>query len=354
MNIKIHSAEINRIMKTISKCIDTKLNSSRANILITHEDNQLKFRATNGTFHAEMSAPVLGGDGESFCVDGSMFAKVCAMNNGEIEIRTDGKICTIKGVGRTKLPIVEADVPEIEELEGNSITVNGWKLTDCYKHVSYAVATDESRVILTGVLVECEVDTMRMVSLDGFQMSMEETDCKGDVVRAVIPGTFMNLVSGAVGNEEYITLTVSDSAVQAKSDGMLIRGALLSGEYPDYHRILPTEFKIHSKVNAETVRNALKAGGVVNNKQNLVKINVGADVMTISNNGEQAQFEAEVPCETQGDGLLIAFNDKYLMNTMNVLDEDDAEMCFNSAVTPVVVKTINGKGIRLVLPVRVQ
>ena len=105
MKIKIQSAELNRMMKTISQCIDPRF-SGRGNIEFIYDNNMLSIRGTNGQVTAVVSTPVLGGDGEIFCIDGAMFAKVCALCNGEIEISTDGKNCIVKGAGRTRLPII--------------------------------------------------------------------------------------------------------------------------------------------------------------------------------------------------------------------------------------------------------
>ena len=354
MNIKIHSNELNRMMKTIVQCIDQRDITNKANICITHDDNKLSIRAANGIFSAVMTAPVMGGDGESFCVDGSMFAKVCAMCSGEISIVTDGKTCTVKGLGRTKLPIVNANIPEYEPVKGNTITTTGEKFSGCYGSVAYAIAADQTRIQLTGVLMECANDRMKMVALDGVQMSIEEDDCTGDGVKAIVPGSFMKLIASSTGNAEDLRITFSKTGVQAETDSMMMKCGLLAGEYVDYNRILPKDFNTKVKVNVSAMRDALKAGNVVNSKQSLVKLDVGPDMIMIRNNSESADYEADIPCETNGNGLKIAFNEKYLMNTISALSTDDAVMNMNSGSSPVVMTGMDGKGYRLVLPVRVM
>lgn len=354
MKIKIHSSELNRMLKTVVQCIDTKIQTKNSNINIIHDNNLLAIRATNGTFSAVMTAPLMGGTGESFYVDGAMFAKVCAMCSGEIEISTDEKTCTVKGAGRTRIPIVNTDLPNFERVTGSTAIIEATKFTNCYNHVAYAIAQDQSRIQLTGVLTEITDNVVKMVALDGFQMSIEEADCEGDDMKAIIPGFFMKLVSSATFPGDKIKLTTDGHFIQVETDGALLKCGCLAGEYVDYSRILPTEFAIRCKANVSSLRDALKAGSVINNKQALVKLEVSSDAITIQNNSEQADYEANVPCETQGNGLRIAFNEKYLMNTINAIDTDDAELNFNNGVTPVVVKSMNGKGIRLVLPVRVQ
>ena len=156
MKIKIHSSELNRMMKTIVQCIDTKDISKLSNIEIIYDNNLLTIRGTDGHFAAVMSTPVLGGNGESFCVDGTMFAKVCAMCSGEIDISTDGKSCTIKGAGRTKLPIVDVKIPAYNRVSGKTSEIPAENIARCYNGVSYAVSADQTRIQLTGILTETD------------------------------------------------------------------------------------------------------------------------------------------------------------------------------------------------------
>ena len=356
MNIKIHSSELNRMMKTISQCIDSRF-PSHSNIEVIWDNSLLSIRGTNGVFHGTVSTPLLGGDGESFCVDGAMFAKVCAMCSGEVEIRTDGKNCIIRGAGRTRLPIMNADIPKQARVTGKAVSVSAENLARCWNGVSYAVSSDQTtnRIQLTGVLTEVGYFGMRMVALDGFQMSMETVACDGDEMKIIIPGTFMKLIVQGAAPGEDVTLRTDGTRIEASTDSMIVSAGLLTGEYPDYNRILPTAFKTECLIDVNVLKDALKSGSVVNNKQNLVKIDVGEEELKVMNNSEEADYEADVPCITEGDTLKIAFNQKYLMNTMNTVSTDKAIIKFNNSVSPCIVqgKDMDG-GIRLLLPVRTQ
>ena len=353
MNIRIHSSELNRMLKTISKCTDPRISGSLANIEIGGYPDGLYLHASNGTMIATMTTPMLGLDEETFCVDGSMLKKVCEKCSGEIEIATDGKVCTIKGTGRTRLPIVDAQIPQFQEIKGDCMTVSAGDLTRCYRRVRHAVSSDENRIVLTGVLTENVGGKLSMTALDGFQMSVESTSCDGDDMKMIVPAGFMDLLTEAAGPEETVTFVLDGHRLTAKTEGVVMACGLIAGEYPDVSKILPTEFATECLVKVSEVMDALKSGSVINSKQNLVKLQVGADSIRIMNNSEEADYEADVPCETQGDGLMIAFNQRYLMAAMGAIDGEDAVMCFNSSVKPCVVKEKDGSGVRLVLPVRV-
>lgn len=354
MNIKIHSSEINRMMKIISQCIDTRDNGNRSNIEIGSIFNSLYIHAANGTVIATVTTPMLGLDQEKFCVDGQMFGKVCAMCNGDIDISTSGNICTIKGTGRTRIPIVNATIPRhIDMSETKTVTVAAEDLIRCYGNVAHAVSADNSRIQLTGILTENTDGKFSMTALDGFQMSVETAVCEGDDVRLIIPASFLKLTAQASAVGEQIKLITDGKKLIAQTDSMVLTCGLLSGDYPDVARILPKEFSTECMVKVDELRNALKSGSVINSKQNLVKLEIGEETIKVMNNSEEADYEAEVSCDTHGNKLLIAFNQKYLMNTINAVSDESAVMCFNSSTSPCVVKEKDGDGIRLVLPVRV-
>lgn len=355
MKIKIHSNELNRMMKTISACINQK-DSKYGNIEIVHDNNLLTIRGTDGFFQAELSAPMLGSDGERFCIDGGMFAKVIGMCNGEVEISTTEKVCTIKGVGRTRIPIMDVDIPAFDDVSGTELRISAEDFQKSYGHVAYAVSTnfDQSRIQLTGVLLESSGAMANMTALDGFQMSVEHFPYEGGEVKIVVPGAFMNLISKGVCLGETITMTTDGKRMKVQTDGMTLQCGLLAGNFPDTKRIVPESFATMCRISADALRDALKAGNVVNNKQSLVKLEIVADSVTVRNNSEQADYDAEIPCETNGKDLVIAFNDRYLLNALSAIDGDEAVLNFNNSVNPLVVTENDKDCIRLCLPVRVM
>lgn len=355
MNIIINSSEINWMMKTISQCIDPRDSKNRANIEIGSLGNSLYIHSSNGSVIATMTTPMLGLEYEKFCVDGQMFGKVCATCNGDISISTDGKTCTIKGTGRTRIPLVDATLPKHMDMDKiMKIKVRAEDLIRCYGHVAYAVSSENARIQLTGILTESSSGRLTMTALDGFQMSIESADCSGDDAKMIIPANFLKLIAQATIPGEDIELITDGGKVVAKTDSTTLTSGLLTGDYPDVQRILPKEFATECMVNVDELKNALKSGSVINSKQNLVKLEITDKSVKVTNNSEEADFEAEISSEMHGPALKIAFNQKYLMNTINAIDNGFAVMNFNSSTAPCIVKEKDGSGVRLVLPVRVM
>ena len=280
MNVRVHSVEMNRTMKIINQCID----NIYENVEVIHDNNLLTVRGTNSVASAVVSMPLLGGDGSSFCVDGAMLTRVCANCKGEIEIISDDKVCTIKGAGRTRLPIVAKKVPAFTPVTGKSMTIQGNALIRCYGKANYAVSTNQARVNLTGVSVNAEGGRVKFAALDGFQLAVESTKYEGDDMKILIPGAFLKIVCNSVTFDDEVKITTDGKRVQVTTADLMMNCALLADSFPAYEGMLPQEFKTEVLVNIEAVKDALKSGSVVQNKDSAVRISVEDGCMRIRNN----------------------------------------------------------------------
>lgn len=352
MNIQINGTEMSRMMKTILQCTDNKTQSKLSNICITHEENLLKIRSANGQFMAEMATPLLGGDGESFCVDGSMFAKVCGLCKGNISISTNEKDCVIKGSGRTRLPIVNVKIPAVEKVKGESIFVKGEHIAAAYFGIEHAIGEDQSRVTLTGIHAECLPEGLKMTALDGFRMAQETVDCDGDAMDIIIPGGFMKLVVSSIGPDDTIHVTSDGKRIQVETDGMILTASLLTGQFPPVERLIPEAFKTELMVNSDDLKDALRASSVINNSNKTVRFYVEDDKLRVTNNCEQADYEAEIGCSVQGEKIMVAFNQEYITDAIRSVDDDDVIIKLNTKVSPVMITRKNASGFRILSPVR--
>lgn len=353
MRIKLNGADLNRMMKIIRTCMDNK-SITRSNIQITHADGRLQIRATNGTFYGSVYTALPGGDGDSFCIDGSIFAKVIGLCSGEVEISTDDKSCTVKGTGRTRIPILTIKIPEVEPVTGSSVELKADDFKYCYGHVSYAISTDISRMILTGVYMEKTGSRMQFTALDGFQLAIESAEASGDDISMVVPGGFMEWISTSLASGETLKLTTNGTQIMAETESMTLCCGLLVGKFIDYRRMMSESFRTEIMINTDHIRDAVKSEMIISTKNSLLRMNVSEDRISISGNSADADYDADISCEMRGEPLDVAFNNKYLINMLNAIDTEHTLIKFNTSVSPVIVQ---GKGqdcIHLCLPVRLK
>lgn len=353
MKVKVNGSELGRVAKILSGIVNSK-DSAMSNIRISGDVNGLTFYATNGVIGAKMTIPMMGVEEETFCVDGVMFNRIMQGAGKEVEISTDGKTCSIKTAGRTRIPMVNAELNEMEPAHGNTFAVTADGFAFAADSVAHAVSGDDSRAILTGVLMDMGKDEVRFVALDGFRLAVEELTLPcPEGIRMVVPGACMKRICGSVLPGEEITVTTDGKRATFRTDSIEITCVLLTGEYVDYKRILPTSFQTSVRVKTEELKAVIRAGQVASEKNNLVEMEIGEDTLTVRSRSESADFEASVPCVTQGDGLRTAYNEKYLLDSLNSISAEYVTMNFNRPTEPVVMKTDGTNAIRLLLPVRI-
>lgn len=356
MKVRVHSADLSRALNVLNGVMDSRVEHGRA-VEITDDPNGLILRVASSEMSIRMAIPMMGGDGECVCVDGQMLRNVVRMCRGEVTITTNEKSCLIEGNGRTRIPVLAVQVPRAAEVSGKEIVVRSETLGRIAEKVMYAISQESARPILTGMMVESEHGRLRAVALDGFQLSTETCEARCEEgIHMVIPGKAVKQVAQCLADGEDVRITADRHRVRFVTDEMELVCVLLNGEFVDYKRILPDGYRVSAKVRVDALKDIVKASTVTANKNNLVKLRFAEDKLTVSSNSEVADFEGDVECMTEGDGVRIAFNSGYLQNALNAIDSEYVIFRMNSGTTPAVLVGDGdgaGDGFRLVLPVRV-
>lgn len=256
------------------------------------------------------------------------------------------------------------EYPEMAEVNaGTIVKIPQNKLREMISRVVFAIATDESRQILTGCLLEVTRDEARMVALDGFRLAMqkvfqpfqlpEEQEC----LKAVIPGRVLNELSKILlEDEDFCTLLIDKTRMQATFGNTRLSTVLLAGEYIDYRKILPPSFKTQAKADRVQVQNAIDRASLMarEGKNNLIRMSFSQNTLAITSNAEMGDVLEEMDATLQGDPIDIAFNAKYITDVIRNITDDELCMKFNSNVSPCVVCPQEGEQfLYLILPVRV-
>ena len=257
-----------------------------------------------------------------------------------------------------------ADYPEMGDVDkGVNVSIPQKQLREMISRVVFAIATDESRQILTGCLLEVTADEARMVALDGFRLAMQKVYQPFELpegtenLKAVIPGRVLGELSRILADEdEFCRMLIDKTRMQAFFGNTKLSTVLLAGEYIDYRRILPPSFKTTVTANRDEVQNAIDRASLMarEGKNNLIRMAFSADTMAITSNAELGDVHEELDARLDGDPLDIAFNAKYITDVIRNITDDELCMHFNSNVSPCIVKPREGdQFLYLILPVRV-
>ena len=230
-------------------------------------------------------------------------------------------------------------------------------LKNMIKGTSFAIAQDEARPILQGILFEVKNKELNLVALDGYRLAVRsELLDLDDNIEVVIPGKTLNEVSKILeDNEEILKITFTHNHILFNVDNTKIISRLLDGKFVNYLSLLPQEYKLLVNIKKQDFQNGLERASLMakDGNSNLIKLDVQEESLIITSNSQLGKVREEVSANLQGEGIQIAFNSRYLLDVLKNMEEEDIVIEMTSSVSPCVIKGKNSNNAKyLVLPVR--
>ncbi len=337
-------------------------------VLIEADESGITLTCSDGSLTIETSLCAEVREEGRAVLPGKLFTELCRkLPGGEVTIKVgDNHMASIRCMSfKSNLAgMSPVEYPEMATVDaGTTVSIAQKTLREMISRVVFAIATDESRQILTGCLLEVTAQEARIVALDGFRLAIQkiqqdfELPQGVETFKAVIPGRVLNELSKILAeSEDACSMLIDRTRMQATFGNTRLSTVLLAGEYIDYRRILPLTFKTVVKVDRVGVQSAIDRASLMarEGKNNLIRMSMTGDTLAITSNAELGDVLEELEATLQGDPIEIAFNAKYITDVIRNITDDELSMHFNSNVSPCVVSPIDGdQYLYLILPVRV-
>jgi DNA polymerase-3 subunit beta len=232
--------------------------------------------------------------------------------------------------------------------------------------VAMAAATDESRPIFTGVKMELDEKKLRLAATDGYRLSVKTvTNLKGLKKRKslVVPARALMELVRAITATETEAKEVILAATEEERQLIMAYGEvevvtrILEGEFPDFDKIIPTSHTTSIALDTEELLQAVRAAAVfAKDSANIVRFKVSDKGLLISANAPQVgENEVELSGKKTGEDAEIAFNSRYLLEMLNVIEVKELKLEMSGPLSPGVFKPKEDNGlIHIIMPVRVQ
>lgn len=251
------------------------------------------------------------------------------------------------------------DFPNLAKINENMIfTIPQGLLKNMIKGTSFAIAQDETRPILQGILFEIKDSNLNLVALDGYRLALRSEFINSEnTINAVIPGKTLNEVAKILeDSNNLVNITFTPNHILFNMGNTKVISRLLEGEFIKYDTLLPKDHKVLVTVNKQDFQSCIERASLVakEGNSNLVKFDIKDDSIVITSNSQLGKVREEVSIDLQGEDLQIAFNSKYLIDVLKNMEGDKIELKFTSSVSPCIIKNKNNNSCEyLVLPVRV-
>ena len=280
----------------------------------------------------------------------------------EIEFAAeDGKVIVRSGRSRFTLATLPArDFPNVEDSIGtHKITLEQGQLRRLIERTAFAMAQQDVRYYLNGMLWELQPRMLRVVATDGHRLAMCSLDSEFTVEenkQVILPRKGVLELSRLLQDEGgEVTIVIGDNHIRATTDEFTFTSKLVDGKFPDYERVLP---KNSDKVvigSREELRHAFTRTAILSNeKYRGVRISLTDGAMQIvANNPEQEEAEETVNVDYQGDTLEIGFNVSYLLDVLGVLDSDEVKLSLADPNSSALLEEPeHGDSLYVVMPMR--
>ena len=334
-----------------------------SNVLLSLEGNQLSLTGTD--LEVELVGRVelasAGVDGE-VTVPARKLVDICKTlpEGSEIEFTVEAGKATVKaGRSRFTLSTLPAsEFPSVEEGQGElSLQLPQALVKRLIERTAFAMAQQDVRYYLNGMLLEIKSGRLRMVATDGHRLALctapEAVDA-GDAA-VIIPRKGVLELSRLLEGDENVRLVIGSNHVRASTEQYTFTSKLVDGKFPEYERVLPkSPDKAVIGGRIELKQAFTRTAILSNEKYRGVRLKLSNDALEITaNNPEQEQAEEIVNVEYQGDNLEVGFNVSYLLDVLSVLDGNKVRLSLaDSASSALLEEAETGDSLYVVMPMR--
>jgi DNA polymerase-3 subunit beta len=362
MDLKVTQENLNNALNNVARvAIGRTTLPILNNILIKTENNQLKISATNLDIAISQKIGTKITKNGSLTIPAKLFQEFInnlpktvislKQQDNKLQISTDNYTSTINGSPIEDYPVM----PEIKK--GKPFVLKTKLFKKALQQVIFAASSDESRPILTGVFINTRQGKLYIASTDSYRLAEKQVCPIKEEVSLLIPSNALQDLLRIIGDQDAdLQIFFDEQQVRFIVDDIELITRLIDGNYPDYNKLIPTQFSNTATVNKQELTTIAKISGLFSRE------NAGSiTVMTNEAEGELsvksiASQVGENHSKTQGKikgSGEITLNSRYLIEGLQAIEAEEVDFCFNGKLDPIVLKSPNNKDYQhIIMPLK--
>ncbi len=373
MKVSLISENLQKKILFVNHAISTRSQLlTLLNFLIEAKEGKLIISATDLEIGIIIEIPAKTEKAGSITVSAKTFVEmVGTISSEKIKLETTQEGLTLTGEGEeTVFQTTPTDeFPKLYEDKGKKIMVLRRETAgkDLLR-VVFAASPDSERPALSGVLIKEEENGFLLVATDGYRLSLKKHALQGtgktqteEKISILVPSRVIRelIQMEKDSGEEDIAVYVSKEKNQIifSQDDTTLIGRLIEAEFPNYEKIIPTEFSTKTVFEREKLQKAIKAGYVfARQTAGIIKLSIEKGKILVSANAPSVGKNlVEVEAKTTGEENEIAFNARYLLDFLSNSTSETASFEMNGPLNPGVFReTDDPSFMHLIMPIRVQ
>ena len=233
-----------------------------------------------------------------------------------------------------------SEFPEFPVDAGTGITLPAATLVSVSEHVVKAASRDDTRPVLTGVLVRLEADTLTMVATDSYRLAVSHGEITGgpsEPVEALVPARALAEAQRviALAGVDEVELVLTESQGTLRAGGVRLTTRLIDGQFPDYRQLIPDRFEHDLVLSRPELLGVLTRIGVLAQRNTPVRMSFETGQLTVSAVSDQlGEGRESLPVPFSGEPLEIGFNVEFLRAGVDSIGGDSVHLGIISPLRP--------------------
>ena len=367
MNIQINRETLLKPLSSVSSIVERRHTLPiLSNLLLEAKNEKMVLTATDLEMQISLSINTAIGGELSTNISAKKLLDICRAlpDNTDINMTTtDSRVAVKAGKSKFNLQTLPAiDYPVMSKAVGTdtiTIKIGQNTLKKLFKQVEFAMAQQDIRYYLNGLLFEVTGNRLNIVGTDGHRLSFTSTELSTSYNKQeiIIPRkTVVELIKLLDDSEDEVTIELSSTQVNFSFGDIKLITKVIDGKFPDYTRVIPVGHQNNFTVDRMTILLAMQRASILSNeKYRGIRMVLGSNSLRlISTNSEQEEAEEELEINYPGDALDIGFNVTYLIDVLNNVSNPEVVFSFADANSSCLITVPNDQDYKyVVMPMRI-
>ena len=308
-----------------------------SNLLFQVEGKQLRLTATDMEVELNCEIECTPDTDGAIALPARKLFDICRALPNDAELVVDGsgsKTKVSSGRSRFSLASMKADeFPSVGAFEADvKLELDVEVLNDLIESTHFAMAHQDVRYYLNGLLLELDNDRIRAVATDGHRLALCEKSVElamDEARQVIVPRKGVLEIARMISNAEgSVSLTFGGNHLRVDCDHQSLTSKLVDGRFPDYERVIPRESDHAIIAEREALRAGLSRASILSNEKfRGIRLIMKKNLLTaVAHNPEQEEAEEEIEVEYDGPDLEVGFNVSYLLDVLGVMRSDQVRV----------------------------
>jgi DNA polymerase III subunit beta len=354
--------ELNRQLAIVSRAASTRTTVQvLAGVLLRSEGEKLELSATDMEISLRTPLDAEVATEGAVVVPGKLLAELARLLPGEdvsIEHRQgEGVVEVVSGAAVYRIHTYNAeDFPRLPNPAGTTmVPIDAEALLETAAKVSRAASRDESRPVLTGILVRFEGENLVMAATDSYRLAVKETamSAPGPELDAIVPARALMELSRVAQGASELHLGLQENQVLFTSDSTLLTTRRIEGQFPNYHQLLPESFESEVTLPRDELLEVVRRVSVMAQRNAPLRLRFAEGELAVSAQTQDVgEAHETMPAAFSGEALDIGFNPEFLRDGIESVDGDELRLKLISPLRPAVLQGTGDDFSYLIMPIR--